>query len=105
MKRIHAFEFEDFGWFPTVLRNYMTDYLQFVSNSLDIYKPVIYLLEKGLGSAGNSTIVDIASGGGGGLIGIARHLMPNRPGLKIILTAIIPMRTLSAIPNRSFRKL
>lgn len=75
---------------PKVLRNYMTDYLQFVSNSLDIYKPVIYLLEKGLDSAGNSTIVDIASGGGGGLIGIARHLMPNQPGLKIILTDYYP---------------
>lgn len=90
MKRIHAFEFEDLEWFPQLLRNYMTDYLQFSANVLDIYKPVIPIIQKGIDTAGNNTIIDIASGGGGGYIKLAGHLAEQNPGLKIVLSDFYP---------------
>jgi hypothetical protein len=90
MGRIHAFEFEDLQWFPRNLRNYATDFLQFGANAFDMYKEVIPILQKGIDKAGNNTIIDIASGGGGGLITIARHLKKQNPTLKIILTDFYP---------------
>jgi len=90
MGRIHAFEFEDLQWFPKNLRNYATDFLQFGANTFDMYKPVIPILVKGVEQAGNNTIVDIASGGGGGLITIARHLKKEKPSIKIILSDFYP---------------
>ncbi|MBD0332626.1 MAG: hypothetical protein ICV66_08220 [Chitinophagaceae bacterium] len=90
MRRIHTFEFNDLNWFPKSFRNYGTDFLQFVSNTFDIYKCVLPVLEKGVQSSGNNTIVDIASGGGGGLIKIAEHLKESIPHLKIILSDYYP---------------
>jgi hypothetical protein len=90
MGRIHAFEFEDLQWFPENLRNYATDFLQFFANAFDMYKEVIPILQKGIDKAGNNTIIDIASGGGGGMITIARHLKTQNPTLKIILTDFFP---------------
>ncbi len=90
MKRFHAFEFEDLRWFPKNLRNYATDFLQFGANAFDMYQPVIPILKKGIEHAGNNTIIDIASGGGGGLIRIVRHLKNDNPSLKIILSDFYP---------------
>ena len=74
MRRAHAFEFNDLSWFPISFRNSATDFLQFVANRFDIYKNVLPVIEKGIQSSGNNTIVDIASGGGGGLVKIVEHL-------------------------------
>ena len=41
MKRIHLFEFEDQTWFPSFLRNYVTDFLQFLSNKAKVYESVV----------------------------------------------------------------
>lgn len=90
MGRIHAFEFEDLQWFPNNLRHYATDFLQFGANAFDMYKEVIPIIQKGIDKSGNNTIIDIASGGGGGLITIARHLKKHNPSLKIILTDFYP---------------
>ncbi|MEJ7676700.1 MAG: hypothetical protein WKG06_02240 [Segetibacter sp.] len=67
-----------------------TDYLQFAANTFDIYKCVIPIIKKGIESSGNNTIVDIASGGGGGLVKIAGHLKKSIPYLKIILSDYYP---------------
>ena len=48
MSRIHLFELEDQSWFPVFLRNYGTDFLQFLSNKTKMYKPVIPIIEKGI---------------------------------------------------------
>lgn len=90
MKRVHLFEFEDFQWFPTFLRNYMTDFLQFLSNRFDLYKSVVPLLSEALEKSGGETIVDLASGGGGGLLKLSEHLKAQHPQLKIILTDFYP---------------
>ena len=82
MKRIHAFEFEDLSWFPRNLRDYATDFLQFGANTFDMYQPVIAVIEKGIQASGNNTIIDIASGGGGGLLNYRNTCTKTIPGFK-----------------------
>ena len=66
MARLHLFEFEDLDWFPTFLRNYGTDFLQFLSNKTKLWKPAIPLIEEALEYEDTNQIIDLASGGGGG---------------------------------------
>ncbi len=90
MGRIHLFELEDQKWFPAFLRNYGTDFLQFLSNKAKIYKPVVSLIEEKLNRSGTYQIVDLGSGGGGGLIWLNSELKKNNPDLKILLTDYFP---------------
>lgn len=90
MKRYHLFEFEDLPWFPSRIRDYMTDYLQFVANQFDFYKPVLPVLEKGLRESGAETVIDLASGGGGGLLKLVEHLEASFPELRVVLTDRYP---------------
>jgi hypothetical protein len=90
MARIHLFEFEDFQWFPAFIRNYMTDFLQFVSNRFDIYKAIVPRLSNVITKTGSTKIVDLASGGGGGLLRLSEHLKEAHPDLKIVLTDFYP---------------
>jgi hypothetical protein len=90
MGRIHLFEFEDQKWFPTFLRNYGTDFLQFLSNKTKMYKPIIPIIIKGLEKSGTNKIVDLGSGGGGGLIWLNSQLKKEISDLKIVLTDFYP---------------
>ncbi len=40
MKTIHLFEFEYLPWFPTFLRNYVTDFLQFLANKTNMFEGI-----------------------------------------------------------------
>jgi hypothetical protein len=90
MSRLHLFEFEDLEWFPDFLRNYGTDFLQFLSNKTKMYKPIVPLLSEALKNTEQNTIIDLASGGGGGLIWLNNELQKEHPSLKIILTDYFP---------------
>ena len=90
MKRIHLFEFEDQSWFPTALRDYGTDFLQFLSNRTFLFKPIVPVLEKMLAKTEPKYLVDLASGGGGGLLRLNEELKKDIPGLRIILTDYYP---------------
>lgn len=90
MGRIHLFEFEDQKWFPSFLRNYITDFLQFLSNKTKMYKPIIPVIEKGLRKSNTNQIIDLGSGGGGGLVWLNSELKKNIPDLKILLTDLYP---------------
>ncbi|WP_273565879.1 hypothetical protein [Maribacter halichondriae] len=90
MGRIHLFELEDQKWFPTFLRNYGTDFLQFMSNKTKMYKPVVPVIEKGLKASKTNQIIDLGSGGGGGLLWLNTELKKRIPDLKIILTDYYP---------------
>ncbi|MCD6544049.1 MAG: hypothetical protein J7K34_06030 [Flavobacteriaceae bacterium] len=90
MKRIHLFEFEDLTWFPSFLRNYMTDFLQFLTNKTKLFQPVIPIIEKGIKKSGMNRIIDMGSGGGGGLLWISEELQKSNPDLQIILTDLYP---------------
>lgn len=90
MPRVQLFEFEDLGWFPKLLRNYGTDFLQFLSNKTKMYKPVIPILEEGLKKSNYSQIIDLCSGGGGGLLWLNEQLTKSHPTVKILLTDYYP---------------
>ncbi len=90
MGRIHLFEFEDQKWFPTFLRNYGTDFLQFLSNKTKMYKPIIPIIKKGLQKSNTNRIVDLGSGGGGGLIWLNAELKKDIQDLSILLTDLYP---------------
>lgn len=90
MKRIHLFEFEDQSWFPSFLRNYGTDFLQFLSNATKMYKPIVPLLNSLIKKTGQSQIIDLGSGGGGGLLWLNEELKKSNSGLKILLTDLFP---------------
>lgn len=90
MPRIHLFEFEDLKWFPSFLRNYGTDFLQFLSNATKLYKPAIPILKKGIEASKDQHIIDLASGGGGGLLWLNKELQKDYPELKITLTDYFP---------------
>jgi hypothetical protein len=90
MGRLHLFEFEDQPWFPSWLRNIGTDFLQFLSNKTKMYEPIIPLIEQGMKDARSSDIVDLGSGGGGGLIWINQQLKKRHSNLTIHLTDLFP---------------
>ncbi|MGV3629865.1 MAG: hypothetical protein ACO1O6_01590 [Bacteroidota bacterium] len=90
MARIHLFEIEDQSWFPKFLRNYMTDFLQFLANKTDLYKGVLPLFFEALEKSGEEKIIDLCSGGGGGLLRISEHLHKHNPDIRITLTDYYP---------------
>ena len=90
MGRVHLFEFEDQSWFPSFLRNYGTDFLQFLANKTKMYNPIIPILKKGLEQSGSNQIIDLGSGGGGGILSLNTALLQEVPDLKITLTDFYP---------------
>lgn len=90
MPRLHLVEFEDLNWFPKTIRNYMTDFLQFVANRFDFYKTITPILKKGVDAAGTNQIIDLASGGGGGWLKLSEHIAEEMPEVKVRLTDFYP---------------
>jgi hypothetical protein len=90
MKRRHLPELEDETWFPTFLRDYGTDYLQFLVNATGFYKDLVPTIQRGLAKAKQKVIVDIAAGGGGGWKKLGPKLKEAEPNAKVILTDYFP---------------
>ena len=93
MKRIHLFEFEDQTWFPSFLRNYVTDFLQFLSNKAKVYESVVPEINQALKQTNSSKIIDLGSGSGGGLLWLATELKKENMDLQIVLTDLYPNET------------
>ncbi|MGB6248085.1 MAG: hypothetical protein WBF54_03170 [Terriglobales bacterium] len=95
MRRVQFIEFHDQPWFPSFLRDYVTDALQFGFNLFDVYAPVAPLLERVTESTGSRSIVDMCSGAGGPWLDLSRKLdsrksPANAPALQICLTDRYP---------------
>lgn len=90
MNRVNVLELEDEPWFPTEIRNFGTDFLQEMATRFDMYAPIVPLLVDTLKSTGNTQIVDMASGGGGGLVKLSEHLQKEIPEIKINLSDYYP---------------
>ncbi len=88
MRRIQFIEIHDQPWFPSSLRDGVTDALQFGFNLLNSYAPVIPLLERALDatrsrsdsgpSEDGGSIVDLCSGGAGPWLDLSRRLKSRR---------------------------
>lgn len=96
MKRRNLFEFEDLPWFPGVVREGGTDFLRFFLNTTRFYDPVVPLLSQLCDAGGQRHILDLCSGGGGGITRVASLLQKEKQNLKVILS--------DKFPNERFRK-
>lgn len=68
----------------------MTDFLQFLSNKAKVYAPVVDEITNVMQQTGVNNIIDLGSGGGGGLLWLSEALHKNNPKLKITLTDLFP---------------
>lgn len=88
MRRIQFIEIHDQPWFPSSLRDGVTDALQFGFNLLNSYAPIVQLLEQALNATHTPTdsgpsedgesIVDLCSGGAGPWLDLSRRLKSQR---------------------------
>jgi hypothetical protein len=99
MRRVQFIELHEQPWFPSSLRDDVTDALQFGFNLLRAYEPIAPLLQSVIDSTGNATdnpqsIVDMCSGGGGPWLDLSRKLRcrdaADSAGLQIWLTDKYP---------------
>jgi hypothetical protein len=105
MRRFQLFEIHEQRWFPEVLRDAVTDVLQFVLNLGQYGEIVAPLLEESLERAGTERIVDLCSGGGGPwpkLLGLLRW--PRRA--RVCLTDRFPnLRAFEKAKSRTHEQL
>jgi hypothetical protein len=90
MRRIQFIELHEQSWFPSSLRDEITDALQFGLNFLKAYVPIAPLLQRMLHSTRSRTIVDMCSGAGGPWLGLSRKLQPDAQVFRILLTDKYP---------------
>jgi hypothetical protein len=84
MRRVHFIELHEQPWFPSSLRDDVTDAIQFGFNLLKAYTPIAPLLQSVIDSTTNranagessttQSIVDMCSGGGGPWLHLSRNL-------------------------------
>ena len=90
MRRIQLIELHEQSWFPSSLRDEITDALQFGVNFLEAYAPIAPLLQRMLNSTRSRTIVDMCSGAGGPWLTLCRKLQPDGQAFHILLTDKYP---------------
>ncbi len=90
MRRFHIFEFTDQKWFPNILRNCMTEYLEFIIEKSNAYEPLIPFLQKEISKSESNQIIDLGSGSGGGMRWIFHRMMKENNPVKITLTDLYP---------------
>lgn len=94
MRRYHLIEFEDYKWFPDSVRDGITDYLRFFITTFNLYKPIVPYIKELLENTGSDTIIELGSGGGGGIEKILKQLdeiSSMKP--KVMLTDFYPNLT------------
>jgi SAM-dependent methyltransferase len=97
MHRIQFIELHEQPWFPTTLRNEITNALQCGSEILKTYAPISTLLQRALDATRSRSIVDICSGSGGPWLDLSKKLRGNASAYGILLTDKFP--NLAAFEN------
>ena len=89
--RLRLFEFEDLPWFPAVVRAGMMDYLHFMISALGTYRPIVPLLAEGLRRSGQSRLLELGAGAGGGTEAVLKALhAQGQPGATSTFTDLYP---------------
>ncbi|GAB3589087.1 class I SAM-dependent methyltransferase [Hymenobacter daeguensis] len=92
--RLRLFEFEDLPWFPAVIRAGMMDYLRFMISALGTYRPIVPLLAEGLARTGQTRVLELGAGAGGGTETVLTALRAHgQPMATILLTDLYPQPT------------
>ena len=91
MGRVQFIEIHDQPWFPSFLRDEITDALQFGLNLLRTYAPIAPLLQSAMDATRSRSIVDLASGGGGPWLDLSQRLRgDSQVPIQIVLTDKYP---------------
>ena len=90
MRRLHLIELEDQPWFPAVVRDLATDYLQFVQERFRLDRAMTPLVRRALDEGRTSAIVDLCSGGSGPLLGLVTDLAAEGRPVHATLTDLFP---------------
>lgn len=90
MRRIQFIELHEQPWFPTTLRNEVTEALQFGSEKLKIYATILPLLQGALNATRSRSIIDLCSGSGGPWLDISKKLKGGPQAYRILLTDKFP---------------
>lgn len=90
MRRIQFFEIHEQQWFPPVLRDYVTEALQYGLEVLKAYAPIGPMLRDALNSARSRSIVDLCSGAGGPWAELSRKIQANPGSRRICLSDKFP---------------
>ncbi len=93
MRRIHAFELEDQPWFPRILRDAGTAFLRFAAERGKHAEAMRPIVEDALDRGGATEIVDLCSGGGGPIVGIAAAMRARGRHVAVTLTDLYPSAT------------
>ncbi|MEX2207215.1 MAG: class I SAM-dependent methyltransferase [Myxococcota bacterium] len=90
MNRVHLFELEDQPWFPPVLRDAGTAYLEFAARVAGHSAALAPKLEQALARAGEKRIVDLCSGGAGPVAEVVDVLAARGTEVHALLTDFYP---------------
>ena len=99
MRRVQFVELHEQPWFPSSLRDQVTDALQCGMRLVNAYTPIAPLLQRLLDATPNQSIVDLCSGGGGPWLTLCRKLRSRASDFQIRLTDKHP--NLRAFENMS----
>ncbi len=90
MGRVHLFELEDQAWFPRVLRDAGTAFLEFAARVAGHSAALAPKLAEALADAGETRIVDLCSGGAGPVAEIVDALAARGTEVHALLTDFYP---------------
>ena len=90
MRRVHLVELEDQPWFPRLLRDAGTAYLEFAARISGHSALLAPELEQVLHASGAKQVVDLCSGGGGPVVAIAEELARSGARIEVTLTDFYP---------------
>lgn len=88
--RLHVFELEDQPWFPAVIRDLATDYLQFIQAHFRLDRAMAPLIRRVLEDSGTDRIVDLCSGGSGPVLLLVKDLAEQGVPVRATLTDLYP---------------
>jgi hypothetical protein len=90
MRRYHLFELEDQAWFPSLIRDLATDYLQFMQTRFRFDRALTPILRRALEEGHVTRIVDLCSGGSGPLLMLVKDLAAAGIPVRATLTDLYP---------------
>ena len=96
--RLHLFEIHEQAWFPSAIRDGVTDGLYTIWK-LMFWKNTLPHLQDLLKHAKGSTILDLCSGAGGPLPLAVKSISENHSELSVVLSDINPHRSWVSNPN------
>lgn len=90
MRRFQLIELEDQPWFPRTIRDFATDYLQFVQTRLRFDRAMAPLIKTLIQESGTTRIVDLCSGGSGPLLLLVKELDAEGVAATATMTDLYP---------------